>query len=82
MTLKLFQEVALSGDIPEQHLKTGDVATLLDYVPHTRSGEDSCFLEGFNAIGEAISVVIVPISAIEALRADEILEVRSLAEAS
>lgn len=82
MTLELFQEVALSRDIPEHHLKMGDVATLLDYVPHPSGGEDGCVLEVFNAIGETISVILVPLSAIEALRADEVLQVRSLTEAS
>lgn len=82
MTLELFQEVSLSRDIPEHHLKLGDVATLLDYVPHPSDGEDGCVLEVFNAIGETISVILVPLSAIEALRADEVLQVRSLTEAS
>jgi hypothetical protein len=36
----------------------------------------------FNAVGESIAVVAVPVFAVEALRADEILSVRSLAQAS
>jgi hypothetical protein len=39
-------------------------------------------LEVFNAVGESIAVVAVPVSAVEALRADKILTVRSLAQAS
>lgn len=81
MTLELFQDVALSRDIPEHHLKAGDVAILLDYIPHPSGGEDGCVLEVFNAIGESIAVIVVPLSAIEALRADEVLQVRSLAQA-
>jgi hypothetical protein len=38
-------------------------------------------LEVFNAVGESIAVIAVPISVVEALRADEILTVRSLAQA-
>jgi Domain of unknown function (DUF4926) len=76
--LELYQDVALTCDIPEHHLRIGDVATLIDYVPHPTVGKEGCVLEVFNAKGESIAVVAVPVSAIEALRADEILTVRSL----
>jgi len=79
MTLELFQEVALTRDLPEYQLKAGDIATLVDFVPHPSGGEDGCVLEVFNAVGESIVVVTVPVSAVEALSADEILTVRSLA---
>ncbi|MGH9851765.1 MAG: DUF4926 domain-containing protein [Blastocatellia bacterium] len=79
MTLELYQEVALTRDLPEHQLKAGDVATLVDFVPHPSAGEDGCVLEVFNAVGETIAVVTAPISAVEALSADEILTVRSLA---
>ena len=82
MTLELFQEVALARDLAEHRLRAGDVATLVDFVKHPAGGEDGCVLEVFNALGESIAVVTVPISAIEALRADEILSVRALARAS
>lgn len=80
--LELFQEVALTRDLPERQLKAGDVATLVDFVPHPSGGEGGCVLEVFNAVGETIAVVTAPISAVEALSADEILTVRSLALAS
>ena len=76
--IELYQDVALTRDIPEHHLKIGDVATLIDYVPHPADGEAGCMLEVFNAKGESIAVVAIPVSAIEPLRADEILTVRSL----
>jgi Domain of unknown function (DUF4926) len=82
VTIELYQEVALRHDLPEHQLKAGDIATLVDYVPHPSGGEDGCVLEVFNAVGESITVVAVPLSAVEALRADEILTVRSLAQAS
>jgi hypothetical protein len=50
--------------------------------PHPTGGEDGCILEVFNAVGETIAVVTVPLSAVEPLRADEILTVRSLAQIS
>ncbi|HLX62813.1 MAG TPA: DUF4926 domain-containing protein [Planctomycetota bacterium] len=82
MTLQLIQEVALTRDVPEYRLRTGDIATVVDFVKHPSGGEDCCVLEVFNAVGESIEVVAVPMSAVEALRADEILSVRPLARAS
>ena len=68
MTLNLYQEVTLTRNLPDHQLKAGDVATLIDFVPHPSGREDGCFLEVFNAVGESIAVVAVPISAITALR--------------
>jgi hypothetical protein len=55
---------------------------LVDFVSHPSNGEEGCVLEVFNAIGESIAVIAVPISVVEVLRQDEILSVRSLAKAS
>jgi hypothetical protein len=82
MMMELYQEVALTRDLPEYGLRSGDVAMLVDFVPHPTNGEEGCVLEVFNAIGESIVVIAVPISAVEILRQDEILSVRSLAKAS
>jgi hypothetical protein len=82
MTLELYQEVALTRDVPEHQLRAGDIATLIDFVSHPTGGEEGCVLEVFNAVGESIAVVAVPVSAVEALRADKILTVRSLAQAN
>ena len=38
-------------------------------------------LEIFNAVGDSVTVIAVPISTVEVLRPDEILTVRSLAQA-
>ncbi|ARV61997.1 DUF4926 domain-containing protein [Nostocales cyanobacterium HT-58-2] len=81
MTLELY-EVALTLDLSEHQLRVGDIAMLVDFVPHPTGGEDGCVLEVFNAVGESIAVVTVPVSAVEALRANEILSVPSLAQAS
>ncbi len=78
--IDLYQRVSLNCDFPEHHLKKGDVATLIDYIPHPSDGEQGSVLEIFGATGESIGVVIVPISAIKPLRNDEILTVRPLAE--
>ena len=82
MTMELYQEVALTRDLPEYGLRTGDVAILVDFVTHPKDGEEGCVLEVFNAIGESFAVIAVPISVVEVLRPDEILTVRSLAKAS
>ncbi len=82
MTMELYQEVSLTRDLPEYGLRSGDIATLVDFVPHPSTGEEGCVLEVFNAIGESLAAIAVPISAVEVLRPDEILSVRSLAKAS
>ncbi len=78
MSLELYQRIALSCDIPEEGLKKGDIAYLLDYVPHPEGGELGCVLEVFNAIGESISVLTVPKSAIQLLQSNEVLNARPL----
>lgn len=82
MKLELYQRVALCRDMPLYQLKKGDVAMLVDRVPHPIQGEDGCVLEIFNALGESILVVAVSVSDVEILRADEVLSVRSLVQAS
>ena len=82
MRLELYQRVALRRDFDEYRLKAGDVAVLVDRVPHPSGGEDGAVLEVFNAVGESIAVVAVPESAVERLRDDEVLTVRKLAHVS
>jgi hypothetical protein len=81
MDLELYQEVALTHDVPEYGLHTGDIVTLIDFVNHPGGGEKGCVLEVFNAIGESIAVLTAPLSLIEPLHANEILTVRSLMNA-
>ncbi|MCC6803093.1 MAG: DUF4926 domain-containing protein [Anaerolineae bacterium] len=78
MKIDLYEQVALNQDLPDYGLRRGDVATLVEYVPHPKNGEEGCILEVFNAVGESIAVIVVPVSVIEPLRADEILRVRTL----
>ena len=82
MKVPLYQRVALRRDLLEHDLKRGDVAVLVDYVPHPAGGEEGCVLEVFNALGESIAVVVVRESEIEGLQADEVLAIRHLAKAS
>lgn len=76
--LKLYDNVALARDFPEHGLRRGDVATIVDRVPHPEGRESGVVLEVFNAIGESIKTIAVPESAIEALNADEVLTIRNL----
>ena len=81
MRIALYQRVALAVDIPGKNLEKGDVATLVDYVPHPSGGEDGYVLEVFNALGESIFVVTVRESEVEPVQADEVLSVRHMAMA-
>lgn len=78
--LELYQRIALRRDLPEHRLKAGDVAMLVDCVPHPTGGEDGYVLKIFNALGESIDVVIVPMSDVKALQSDEVMTVRSLSQ--
>lgn len=62
--MKPYSQISLKQDFPEHRLKRGDIATLIDTIPHPQGGEDGCVLEVFNALGESIKTVIVPQSAI------------------
>lgn len=76
MSLELYKQVALVRNIPDANLYQGDVAVLVDFINHPTDGEQGAILEVFNALGESIQVVTVPISAIAPLRADQIPAVR------
>lgn len=81
MKFQLYKQVALAQDIPEDGLRKGDVATVVDHHKHPEpGGEDGYSIEVFNAVGDTIVVTVVPESAIEALRDDQVLSVRFLAK--
>jgi hypothetical protein len=78
--IALYQRVALTREIPEHNLCKGDVAVVVEYLPGTSAsgGEEGYALEVFNAVGETIAVVMVPVSAVKPLTEHEILQVRPL----
>jgi hypothetical protein len=82
MKLELYQTIALNRDLPEVNLHQGDIALLIDYVPHPTDGEEGAILEIFNAIGESINIVTVPISSISALQSNDTLSIRRLMTAA
>lgn len=73
-----YHDVILIQDIAEKGLCAGDAATLVDYVPHPKNGEEGTVLERFNALGESIAVITVPVSAITSLSTDQVPTVRPL----
>ncbi|MDX2075816.1 MAG: DUF4926 domain-containing protein [bacterium] len=81
MEIELYKRVVINRTIPESNVYAGDVAWLLDFVPHPSDDEDGCVLEIFNALGDSIAVVVVPRSAISPLRQDQVLSVRTLQKA-
>ncbi len=78
MAFELYTDVALTRDMPELGLRAGDLVKIVDHhiAP---DGEEGYSIEVFNAVGETIAVTAVPVSALEALREDEVLSVRTLA---
>ncbi|UUO16369.1 DUF4926 domain-containing protein [Dolichospermum heterosporum] len=69
---ELYQRVLLNRDFPEYNLKKGDIATLVDTVPHPAGGEEGYILEIFNDLGESINTVVVPCSTVEDLNDKEV----------
>lgn len=83
MRFALYKQVAVARDIPEDKLREGDVATVVDHHPSpTPGGEEGYSIEVFNALGDRILVTVVPESALEPLRQDHVLAVRPLAKSA
>lgn len=78
MSYELFSRVALRVDIPEKHLKRGDIAMIVERHPGEFGKEEGYSLEVFNAIGDTIAVIVIPSSAVESLHRKEVLHVRQL----
>ena len=77
MKFDLYTDVALTCDLPAHRLRRGDIVKLVDH--HMASdGTEGYSIEVFNAVGDTITVTAVPVSALEALREDEVLCARTL----
>jgi hypothetical protein len=72
----LYTRIALCEDLPQESLRRGDIATVVEYYPGTPGQEPGYELEVFNALGDTFAVVTVRESQIESLRRDELLSVR------
>jgi hypothetical protein len=75
MKFELFSRIALARDVPEYHLKKGDVARIVEYLDDPEPGYT---LEVFDALGETVDVVSVPEYYLERIRHDERLQVRQV----
>ena len=76
----MYERVAIARDLSQDGLQRGDVATVVDRVPHRANGREGLVLEVTNALGESLQVVIVTPDDVEPLRADEAFAVRELDE--
>jgi Domain of unknown function (DUF4926) len=76
----LYDRVALARDLDQHDLKQGDVATVVDIVPHPAGGPDGVILEVTNALGDSLKIVIVALGDVESLSANEVFTVRQPAE--
>lgn len=81
--IALYDRVALARDLPEHNLYVGDVAVVVEHLPGTAAsgGEAGYAVEVFNALGDTMAVVMVPVSAVKPLTEHEILHVRPLSVA-
>ena len=82
MKYELFTRVALKTDLPEHKLRSGDVATIVEYHPGRPGQESGYTLEVFSAVGETVAVITVRQSQIEPLKSNEVLHVRPLVAAA
>jgi len=73
----LFTRVALAEDLPQEGLRRGVVATIIEHYEGRPGQEPGYELEVFNAVGDTFAVVTVRESQIESLRKDELVFVRS-----
>ena len=82
MKFEMFSRVALKTDVPENGLRRGDVATIVEHHQGRPGQEPGYSLEVFNAVGDTVAVITLRESQIESLSANGILHVRPLATAA
>ncbi|MBI5670358.1 MAG: DUF4926 domain-containing protein [Chloroflexi bacterium] len=73
--IKEFDQVALTVDLPDFHLKAGDVGTVVDITPNGKQYT----LEFFNFDGDTVAVVPVAPSQVRTISSREIAHARLLA---
>lgn len=69
-----FDQVALTVDLPEYHLRVGDVGVVVDITPNGQQYT----LEFFNFSGETIAVVPILPSYVRAIGSREVTHARVL----
>ena len=80
MKFELYKDVVLARDVPEHRLKRGDIVKPVEH--HVAlDGSEGYSADVFNALGDPLTVITVPDSALEPLREDEVLYARVMAAA-
>jgi hypothetical protein len=80
-SIELYEDAALTSDLPDHDLKAGDVGMVVEILPHPTGGPRGIILEVFSALGQTLAVVTVPESDVQPLSDDEVWAVRRLARA-
>jgi len=78
MPFQLFQDVILTGDLPESGFCAGDIGTVIDFhpIPDGEPGEPGCSVEFFDLTGGTIAVVTVSVDMLRAPTAADLPSVR------
>ncbi|MDO8365303.1 MAG: DUF4926 domain-containing protein [Saprospiraceae bacterium] len=79
MQLPLYSLVSLLVDIPKHNLRTGDIATIVEYLQPNGNLPAGYVCEASNAIGETIAVFSIRAEQVSPLHRNEVLHVRALA---
>ncbi len=77
MKLELYKDAVIATDLPDLGLRKGDVVTLVDDL-HAIDGSLGYAIEVFNADGDTLDVHMIPASAVEPLREDEVFCIRHI----
>jgi hypothetical protein len=78
----LFSQVALAEDLPEHHLKRGDIATVVEYYPTSGEEDDGYSLEGFGVPNVTVEVAASQIISVSQWQQEEelLVKVRQLSQ--
>ena len=80
MAFELFQDVILTGDVPQHDLRVGDVGTVVER--HLVAGkEDGYSVEFFDMTGQTVAVVVLPGSDLRQPTSSDRPSVRGLSHA-
>ena len=80
MKFELYTRVALAVDFPQERLRKGDIATIVEHHPGKAGQEPGYSLEVFDAVGNTVAVVTTRESQLASLNSNELLHVRQLAD--
>lgn len=79
----LFSQVVLAEDLPEYHLKRGDIATIVEHYPRPDGEEDGYSLEGFDVPNITVEVAASQIVSVSQWQQEEeiLASLRKLSQA-